>query len=42
MSKRDQAIIAQLYRMVQSLRGGDDLPIVCENMVLRWTGCLVI
>ena len=29
MSKRDQEIIAHLYRMVQSLRGGDDLPIVC-------------
>ena len=29
MSKRDQAIIAQLYRMVQSLRGEDKLPIVC-------------
>ena len=28
MSKRDQEIITQLYRMVQSLRG-DDLPIVC-------------
>ena len=29
MSNRDQEIIAHLYRMVQSLRGGDDLPIVC-------------
>ena len=29
MSNRDQQIIAQLYRMVQSLRGGDNLPIVC-------------
>ena len=28
MSKREQEIITQLYRMVQSLRG-DDLPIVC-------------
>ena len=30
MSKRDQAIITQLYRLwYTSLRGGDDLPIVC-------------
>ena len=29
MSKRDQAIITHHYRMVQSLRAGDDLPIVC-------------
>ena len=29
MSNRDQEIIAHLYRMVQSLRGGDNLPIVC-------------
>tara|TARA_Y100001938_G_C8033142_1_gene401811 strand:+ start:656 stop:880 length:225 start_codon:yes stop_codon:yes gene_type:complete len=29
VSNCNQKIIYQLYRMVQSLRGGDDLPIVC-------------